>query len=205
MDPDAPLFWFDYVDPWSFLVEIRLREAEEQVGLRASRAGVEIVPPPGPPIRGDDPVWSERWERSSREAGEMGLELARPRTIPWTRKAHELAAHSVARGLAMEFNDAVFRAHHLDGDDIGRIDVLVEIGARIGLDPGEARTVLGVDRYLEQVRSLGESAEREGVRGVPTLAQGARRLEGLARTETIAEFLVGRRGRSAPGGDSSDP
>ena len=191
MDPSVPRFWFDYVDPWSFLMELRLREVEAESGVRVSRAGVEIVPPPAPLIRGDDPIWAERWERASREAGDMGLELARPGTIPWTRKAHEMAVHSVASGLAMEFNDAVFRAHHIDGGDIGRIDVLVAIGARIGLDPGEARTALGVDRYLEEVRSFGESAERDGVRGVPTLALGERRLEGLQRIEAIAGFLVG--------------
>lgn len=189
---DAPArFWFDYVDPVSFLVEIRLRRAETALGTRVERRGWEIVPPPAEPMDPGTPPWAGRWEEVARRGGEEGLHLVRPRMIPWTRKAHELALHAAGTHDAFAaVHDALFRAHHLEGRDIGRIDVLVEIAERIGLDPGEVRTVLGVDRHRQAVWEGREEAERAGVRGVPTLARGGRRLEGLAAEETITAFLA---------------
>jgi hypothetical protein len=48
-----------------------------------------------------------------------------------------------------------------------------------------------VDRHLANVRSLRVSAEREGVRGVPTLALGDRRLEGLADVDQVVNLISG--------------
>lgn len=187
-----PRFWFDYVDPWSFVTEIRLCEAERQTGVDMVRAAFELRPPPAPPWRVDEPAWSARWDTADREGHRMGLDFVRTGSVPWTRKAHELAVHARTADRFADVHSALFRAYHLEGRDIGRIDVLVEIGAQVGLDRTEIRTVLGVDRHLSDVRSLRDSAEREGVGGVPTLAFGQRRLEGLADVDAIVTLLSGR-------------
>lgn len=190
MDHAPARFWYDYVDPVSFLVEIRLCRAEARVGTTVERRGWEIAPPPTPLLDADDPTWIGRWEETAREATGEGVELARPARVPWTRKAHELALHAAASDAFPTVHDALFRAYHQERLDIGRVDVLAGIADRNGLDPGEARTVLGIDRYLPEVRSRRQEAEREGVRGVPTLAREGRRLEGLADEETLTAFLA---------------
>jgi len=192
MDSAVPRFWFDYVDPWSFVTEIRLREAERQTGVETVRAAFELRPPPASPQGVDGPTWLARWVAAEREAHHLGLDLVRTESVPWTRKAHELAVHARSTDRFADLHDALFRAYHLEGRDIGRIDVLVDIGARVGLDRTEIRMVLGVDRHLDDVRSLRDSAEREGVRGVPTLTFEQRRLEGLAAVDAIVALLTGR-------------
>jgi predicted DsbA family dithiol-disulfide isomerase len=192
MEPAVPRFWFDYVDPWSFIMEVRLREAERKADVDAVRTAFELAPPPAPLLRIDEPSWSDRWDTAQREGRRMGLELTPPGSVPWTRKAHELALHARTCRRFAHVHDALLRAYHLDGRDIGRVDVLVEIGVRAGLDRAETHTVLGVDRHLAEVRTLRDSAEREGVRGVPTLSLGERRIEGLADVDRILELLLSR-------------
>lgn len=191
MDDDAARFWFDYVDPVSFLVEVRLRRVEAASGAPAvERLPYEIVTPPEPLLDPDDPAWAGRWRQVEREARDEGLELRRAHLVPWSRKAHELALHAAETPAFDRVHDAIFRAYHLEDRDIGRIDVLAGIAGAAGLDPGEVRTILGVDRYLPALRDLRERAEREGVRGVPTLARSGRRLEGLADEAAVADLLA---------------
>ncbi|HSR42567.1 MAG TPA: DsbA family protein [Longimicrobiales bacterium] len=189
MDDSEARLWFDYVDPVSFLVELRLRRVEARVGAPVARRGWEIAPPPAPPPDVSGPAWSGRWRAVARAAEEEGLELAPPRRIPWSRKAHELALHAAGAGAFEAVHDALFRAYHLEGRDIGRIDVLTELATACGLDRGEVRTVLGVDRWVPEVLEGREAAERLGLRGVPTLARGDTRLEGLADEDAIAGLL----------------
>jgi len=191
MTPDAPQFWFDYVDPASYLAELRLREAEGVTGRWAERLGLEIVPPPMPPLVGDELEWAGRWEEVAEAGRGAGIPLERPRFVPWTRKAHELAMHAASVGVFAEVHDALFRAYLWEGQDIGRIDVLLGVAAGAGLSRSEVRTVLGVDRYLPTLLDLRERAERQGVRGVPTLAREERRLEGLTDVATLAALLAG--------------
>ncbi|HZD05235.1 MAG TPA: DsbA family protein, partial [Longimicrobiales bacterium] len=150
MDDDgAARLWFDYVDPVSFLVEVRLRRVEAASGTAAvERLPWEIVPPPEPLLDPDDPAWVGRWRQVERESREEGLELRRAHLVPWTRKAHELVLHATGGPAFDRVHGAVFRAHHVEGRDIGRIDVLADIAEAAGLDAAEIRTVLGVDRYL---------------------------------------------------------
>lgn len=189
---DAPAhLWFDYVDPVCFVVDLRLRQVEARLGTEVERRGWEIAPAPAEPLNPRDPVWAGRWEAADAEARREGLELVRPRLVPRTRKAHELALHASETGEAFrDVHEALYRAHHLEARDIGRIDVLVDIGEGCGLDPEETRTVLGIDRYLPGLRARRDEAERAGVLGVPTLALGDHRLEGLAGEERLASLLA---------------
>lgn len=110
-------------------------------------------------------------------AGELGLEMEwrayeltpapLPTTMPRTRKAHEAAkfAATVAKGAAM--HHAIFDAFFEGGRDIGRIDVLVEIGAALGIDRTELKVVLDVDSFTEAVMADRALAVRLEIDGTP--------------------------------------
>jgi predicted DsbA family dithiol-disulfide isomerase len=117
--------------------------------------------------------------------------MARPPITPWSRKAHELALHAREKGRFREVHRALFRAHAVQGRDIGRVDVLVEIAQAEGLEPREAKAVLDVDRFLDRVADLRKEAERLGVRGVPTIRAGERTLEGFHHEASVRNFLSG--------------
>jgi predicted DsbA family dithiol-disulfide isomerase len=188
--PSATLY-FDFIDPLSFLLERELLAVEQRTGWSVDRIGIEISPPPNPLAAPDDPLWATRWEQASAIAAEMGVALTKPRVVPWSRKAHELLRHAEATGKGAEIREAVFRAYFLEGQDIGRVDVLVAQARDAGLDVTESKAVLDVDRFGEDVSGRRDAAVRAGVHTVPLLVSGPRRLEGFHNRASLSTFLDG--------------
>lgn len=176
-------FWFDYVDPASWLVEQILSERFERAPeggeaggplalphpVRVVRRPLELRPPPRPPLDPAAPVVRAHFDQMAAEMRHRGVELRIPPFLPWTRKAHELALFAAEKGCFAPLHRAMFDGFALNGLDIGRIDVLVELAAQVGLDPVEARVVLDVDRYTEEVAAHREEAFASGIRGLPVV------------------------------------
>lgn len=184
-------FAFDFVDPGSYLTWELVRRWLGGPVLQAIRMHpLELRSPESPPLSSRDETWRRLMEEMARSAEELEIPLLPPRVVPWTRKAHELALHAVEVEGEASIHDLIFQAYFRDGRDLARIDVLVELAERAGLDPGEARTVLGVDRFTPMVGELREEAFKMGLRGVPTLIHGTRRLEGFTGPEKLRRFLL---------------
>jgi predicted DsbA family dithiol-disulfide isomerase len=197
-EPRAVTFFYDYVDPGSFLLEQRLRALGLEPGRGLHPLPFEVNPPPLPLLDPEDAAWRDRWTRCMEEARELGFALHRPSIVPWTRKAHELAFHAAHHDSVEEIHEAVFRAYLMDGRDIGRIDVLAEIAGANGLDEAEARAVLDVDRHRESLEGIRSRALREGVHRLPALYVDGRLLHGDATPEELEAFLH-------PGVDGREP
>ena len=89
-----------------------------------------------------NPKFQEMNARLSRIAEEAGLPLS-PRTIvPNTRFAHELGKWAESKGKGDKFHTAVFRAYFGQGEDIGKIPVLLDMADKAGLSKKEAQEVL---------------------------------------------------------------
>jgi predicted DsbA family dithiol-disulfide isomerase len=187
MSSPAPRFYFDYVDPASFLLERRLSALEAETGGLVARVPFELAPPPSPLLDPAGALWRDRWSEARAAAPE--LDLATPRLIPWTRKAHELAEQAREQSLFDPVHRALFEAFQLQGRDLGRVDVLLEIAVRFGMDLSHTKAVLDVDRHTETVETARADAERLGVAGVPALLSGGRRLDGLHDRGTLLAFL----------------
>ena len=179
-DGGRPLVYFDFVDPLSFLLH------EELSGSDETWIPFELRPPPTPLTNLElDEDLAARWS----EARVLSdLPFAPPDLVPWTRKAHELVAHA-GEGRGSEIRDAVFRAYMLDGSDIGRVDVLVEIGRAAGLDLTETKAVLDIDRWDAEVGRLRAEAIALGVRTTPTIVGPTGLLEGFHDRPAIRTFL----------------
>jgi predicted DsbA family dithiol-disulfide isomerase len=189
MTDPAPRLFFDYVDPCSWIVDRRLAALEDELGVEAARHPLELAPPPNAPLNPGAPDVVERWARARAAARDDGLDVRVPPFVPWSRKAHELVLHAREQDVGRAVHDAVFRAWHEEGRDIGRVDVLVELAAESGLDRSATKAVLDVDRHLETVRTLRRVAERLGVRGVPTLLVGDREIAGIPGHDELRRVL----------------
>ncbi|MGI5164158.1 DsbA family oxidoreductase [Spirillospora sp. CA-253888] len=77
------------------------------------------------------------------------------------------------RGDAMV--ERLLYAYHTEGLNIGDPEVLISLGAEVGMEPAAVRAVLEGDWYGEQVRGDERRGRERGVSGVPTLviADGA--------------------------------
>jgi predicted DsbA family dithiol-disulfide isomerase len=184
-------FVFDLVDPGSYLVDALLERwgSEGRILPSVEWLPLELRPFPGPALDPAEPGWASMTEALEEAARQLGIPFHRPLDLPRTRKAHESILHAENLGLGSALRKRLFRAHFVEGRDIGRVDVVVELAAALGLDPGELRTVLGVDRYLPQMLELRAASRSARVRGVPTLLWGETRWEGFRGEEDLQQFL----------------
>jgi predicted DsbA family dithiol-disulfide isomerase len=182
-------FFFDFIDPLSYLVGREFAEIETPHETEVTWVPFELRPPPMRLTSMDDPSLTERWSRARSEATRLGISLAPPDLVPWTRKAHELALFAHESGVGDVVRIRIFETYLLEGGDIGRVDVLVELGRQAGLDVTETKAVLDVDRYEAAVVEARGGAEELGVSDTPTLVVEERRLRGFHNRTTLGTFL----------------
>ena len=188
--------WFDFIDPASvlLLLDIHAGGDEGPEWVRESEfrwRPCELRPPPTPLIGIDHADIAPAWAAARPTAAAAGLDLAPPKLVPWSRKAHELVEH--ATGHAAETGSlirvAIARAYALEAKDIGRVDVLVDIAIRHGLDRTETKAVLDVDRYDAQVAASTREAARVGITATPTIICGERRVQGFHNCTVLGTLL----------------
>lgn len=190
MSPGSAVFAFDYVDPLSYLVHLVLEdEVPAPPSVEIALAAAELRPPPKPVLSPDDPQFRERWAVAREEAPEA-VPPDPPFIVPWTRKAHELRKLAESKGLGRDVHAAIFRAFFREGEDIGRVDVLVRIAMAAGMDYSETKAVLDVDKFADAVEAEGRSVRDLGVVGPPALLVGSRKTEGWEGREAVIRCLA---------------
>lgn len=191
MSPTAspPRFFFDYVDPASFLIERHLTALDDEVPVGVDRVPFELCPPPKDLIDPATAPWRARWQQARTEVESAGISLATPRFVPWTRKAHEFALLAREEQRFDSVHRALFEAFHIEGRDLGRVDVLLQIAVHHGMDLTRTKVVLDADRFAHAVEQTRAESERLGVPGVPALLAGHRWLVGLQDSDTLLAFL----------------
>jgi predicted DsbA family dithiol-disulfide isomerase len=178
----------DFSCPHSYLTESSLRKvgSDREIVYRA----MELFPAPVP-LRPPDP--GELAGPLAALTHAEGLSLHAPAFRPRTRKAHEAARFARDREIEAPFRERVFSAYWMEGKDIGRIDVLMEIAASLGMEPEEMKIVLDIDRFGDEIARDTEVAHRLRVPGTPTLFIGtgrdARVLAGAHGAEDMQRWL----------------
>ena len=84
-----------------------------------------------------------------------------------TFEAHQLIHLAAAHGRQDEVKERLLRAYFTEGQAVGDREVLVRLGAELGLDPQETREALEQQRHAAQVRGDEAEATALGIRGVP--------------------------------------
>lgn len=81
--------------------------------------------------------------------------------------AHRLIHFAASKGLQDQAEEALFHAHFMEGKDIAKADVLIDIAKNLGLDAEETLAILKSDDFAEGVRYDIYESQQLGVRGVP--------------------------------------
>jgi len=104
----------------------------------------------------------------SNAASEVGLtynfDIAVPANSFLAHRFSHLAKH---HGLQNQAEEAVFRAHFTEGKNIDDIEVLLDLGIKIGLNENVLRDELSGNKYTDEVKYDISEARRLGIRGVP--------------------------------------
>ena len=159
----------DFTCPFSYVTETALRQMEAAGEVEITCLAFELYPAPAPLPAGDDGGWMDSLLPLAKE---LGIPLRVPPTPARTAKAHEAAAFAEARGVGPALREAIYGAYFGEGRDIARIDVLVELGAALGLDASELKVVLDVDSLAPRIQAEEDAARRAGVESTPTLVAG---------------------------------
>lgn len=158
----------DYACPYCYLAETQVALLRGRGDIVTERAAYELRPAGTPLMHPDEPWLLEGWKRSIDPlAASLGVTMKRPQIMTRTRKAHEAVAFARSRGTDVALHEAIYRAYWQEGRDIGRIDVLTELGSETGLDPLELRIALDVDQWTERVEEDQALARQLRLSGVP--------------------------------------
>jgi len=185
MSIPGPAFYFDFVDPLSYLQDLELLA----LGREVVRIGFELAPPPEPLTAVGDARWKDRWDAARLLAQAAGVRLAPPALVPWSRKAHELHLHAAEHGRGDEVRRAIFAAYFGRGEDIGRVDRLCALAASVGLDRTAVKAALDVDRHQEGVSEARRAATRAGIGDTPAIVVGGRILRGFHNRADLSTLL----------------
>lgn len=189
MPAPAPLLLaFDYLDPISLLLETALGEILAP-RVEVERLALELAPPHTPLLSAESDDWKGRVRTGLREGPPLGIHLVPPTLLPRTRKAHELALLGREEGCFPPVHKALFQACLMEGRDVGRVDELVQIAERVGLDAALSRVTLDVDRFAPEVDAQLARTEALDIHVTPTLLWDGGGLEGYLPPDQLRSLL----------------
>jgi predicted DsbA family dithiol-disulfide isomerase len=166
-----------------------LSETDRDVELvwRAFELRPEPVPLPDP--KGD--YLQNVWTNSVRPLAEgLGVAMKMPPVKPRTRLTHEAAHWARAQGHFEDYHDEIFRAYFERGEDIGDVDVLIEIAVRLKLDSQSLRPALLNHKFAASVLADEDEAARLGLSGVPAfVANRKAALSGVQPVENLRKLI----------------
>ena len=168
--------WSDYVCPFCYL-ELPVLDAvaaEFGAAVQVHWRAFELRPDPVATLDPAGEYLRTTWDRAVYPmAAERGMTLRLPPVQPRSRLAMEAAEHARAERLYEPMHRALFAGFFEHGLDIGRIEVLVDIGRSVGLAARALDEALQDSRHTEQVLRDQRLAQQLGVSGVPMMVLSA--------------------------------
>lgn len=165
----------DYVCPFCYLEEPDLARVREEYGeaIELDWRAYELRPHPVPTLDPDGDYLQRVWNASVYPmARSLGMTLRLLPVQPRSRKTLEAAEYARGEGRFDQMHEALFRPFFEDGEDIGEDEVLLRIGASVGLEREGLRFALEEGRHTHKVLADEELARRLGVGSVPTMFVG---------------------------------
>lgn len=176
--------WSDYVCPFCYVGKRQLEKAIKNSGYEG-QIEVEFksfLLDPTTPIDTEESIYTalaQKYSMSEQEAKNMTANVAsRAKEVGLdynfddmktanTTMVHRLAKLAATQGKAEIYNERLMSAYFLEGEAIGRRDVLTRLAKEVGLNMEEVQRVLESNEYEEDVEQDIYEAQQIGVRGVP--------------------------------------
>jgi predicted DsbA family dithiol-disulfide isomerase len=107
-----------------------------------------------------------------------------------SRSAQELGKWAAAQGSGKKFHQAVYRTYFVDGKNIAKIDVLMELVETVGLSAEQAKIALESRAFSQAVDADWACSEKMDIELVPTCLFNGKTLENPKEYELLAQFLM---------------
>ncbi len=113
-----------------------------------------------------------------------------PAVQPRTRMAHSAAKWAEDNGNFAAFNYGLFKAFFQDGLDIGKIEVILQVAADLGLHPDKLEFASQLDFYAQDVLNDAEMARRAHVTAVPAYVVNGKVMAAGVQSPAQLQHLV---------------
>jgi len=131
----------------------------------------------------------EMVRRLKKTADELGLPFGERRETFNTRLAQELGLWADEWGAGERFHLAAFRAYFVEGRNLFKMPVLMDLAAEAGLPAAEAEEVMTSRRFKAAVDRDWSDARKLRVTAVPTFLVNGDRLVGAQPYEMLENLL----------------
>jgi len=111
---------------------------------------------------------------------------------PNTINSHRLIRWSHSMGVQDAVVELLFRRYFIEGADIGRISILVEIAGDAGMDAELVEELMNSDADREHVEREDSMARKIGIQGVPTYLVGGKSLVSGAQDAEVLVRVIDR-------------
>jgi predicted DsbA family dithiol-disulfide isomerase len=126
----------------------------------------------------------------SRTAAKLGLPFGENDHIYNSRLAQEMGLWSETKKSGDEFHTAVFKAYFVDGKNIGKVSILAELAASVGLPTDEASEILAKRSFKAAVDEDWALSKEMSITAVPTFVMNHERLVGAQPYEALEKLLA---------------
>jgi predicted DsbA family dithiol-disulfide isomerase len=106
-----------------------------------------------------------------------------------SRLAQELGLWAESKNMGDEFHKAAFKAYFVDGKNIAKIQVLLDLAESANLPRNEARRVIETRAFKPEVDADWTLSREKGIRAVPSFIIDDRRVVGAQPYETLVQLL----------------
>jgi predicted DsbA family dithiol-disulfide isomerase len=122
-------------------------------------------------------------------AADLGLPFGARKKTYNSRLAQEMGLWAESKDMGDPFHLAVFRAYFVDGKNIAKTSVLLDLAYSLKLDREEAETVLQARSFKDEVDADWFLSREEGITAVPTVVINGDKLVGAQPYAVLAEFM----------------
>lgn len=127
--------------------------------------------------------------RLKKTAADLGLPFGERDKTYNSRLAQELGIWAESKNKGDEFHRAAFKAYFVDGKNIAKIPVLMDIATSVGLPEKEAVAALETRAFKAAVDADWDRSREKAITGVPAFVLNQDKLVGARPYEMLAKFM----------------
>ncbi len=123
-------------------------------------------------------------------AANLGLPFGKREKTYNSRLSQELGLWAESKGKGDQFHMAAFRAYFVDGKNIAKIPVLVDLVRSVGLSGEEAEEVLATRSYKAAVDEDWSLSQEMAITAVPTFVMNQEKYVGSQSYEMLENIMM---------------
>jgi len=122
-------------------------------------------------------------------AEKLGYELGDRRKTYNSRLAQEVGLWAETKGKGHSFHMKAFKAYFVDGKNLAKKEVLLDLIKQSELDVVEGESIIDKRTFSDAVDADWELSRRIGISAVPTFVSGLERLVGAQPYEALEKLV----------------